>query len=221
MLVLALDTFSMNTGVVLWRDGNLLCELSLNTVRNRDISLAQMTQTALGYTNLTLEQVDGIVISRGPGSFTGLRVGAAYAKGICYALNKPLVAVSSFEALTAHLPPLNMDVMPIIYARGDEVYYAVFKFSEGKLNRVSGETIDRIENVLLKLTTPTLLLGSGVHRHWNVIRSKKRHLITAYCHYNNEPTARNIAQIGSERLKNGDIEDIYCFEPDYLQNFPR
>lgn len=219
MLILAIDTFDAVTGAALIRDGSLLAEKNLTRGKNRDAVLTEIVTSIMRDCETGFDGLDCLAVSSGPGSFTGLRVGTAYAKGICFAVNKPLVAVSSLETLAIAAGLTDKLIIPVIHARAKEVYYAGYLRDQSGLKQVWQSDLCSVEKLAAKIDRPAILTGSGCRKHWNIFTIGPGKLeIPAL---QPESAARFIGLIGLEKFKKGLNVNLMSFEPEYLQDFPR
>ena len=219
MLILSIDTFDVVTGVAVIRNGELLAERNLTRGKKRDAVLTAMVEGILQDCSITFDDLDCLAISSGPGSFTGLRVGAAYAKGICFALDKPLVTVGSLEALANTAGFTDRLIIPVVHARGKEVYYAAYKYKDSELTRIWDSDLCTADELSEKIGCPAVLIGSGCRKHREDLTSDPE-LIKIPLLYP-ESTAGFIGLLGTEKFKNGMLVNLERFEPEYLQDFPR
>ena len=130
MLILALDTSTFSGSIALVKDGRLLGEMTTPDVGTHSKWLMPSIDALLGDGRVGLAEVDYIALTNGPGSFTGLRIGVSVVKGLAWALGKPVLAVSSLEALAYNLKDCPSLVCPVIDARKDEVYAALYRFDQ-------------------------------------------------------------------------------------------
>lgn len=162
MNVLAMDTASESCGVALLTDDQVRAQLILTDGLPHAQGVLSAVDALLSLAGLTVVGVDLIVVTRGPGSFTGLRIGAAVAKGLALALEKPLVGVSSLETL-AHQSPLLEDgcVCPMLDARRGQVYWALYQRVGGELVAGSAEQVGPAEEAAVVIDQPCTFIGNG------------------------------------------------------------
>lgn len=141
-LILALETATEQSSVALLEEDTLVCGISFS--HGRDLSRMLMTavEDCLKLAQRSLKQVDAVACSVGPGSFTGLRIGVTAAKTLAFALEKPVIAISTLQALAASVP-LSSDsiVVPVIDARRNELFTAVFKHENGRMERLADDAL--------------------------------------------------------------------------------
>lgn len=216
MKILHIETSSKNCSVAISDGEKILCvceEVSENYKQSE--SLHTFVEWALEGAEIALQDIDAVSLGKGPGSYTGLRIGASSAKGFCYGLKIPLVAVNSLETMIE--PFLNKDydlVIPLIDARRMEVYTAVF---EGKTGKMMTET----EAMILDETSfqeysdlKIVFVGDGALKAKDLLRLPQAAFDeTVY------PSARYLVKKALEQIRNEQFEDIAYFEPFYLKDF--
>ena len=133
MPILALDTSTLVSSVAIASSEKLIAELILQTKLTHSEVLMPHIEQILAMTKLEKADLTGIAVSIGPGSFTGLRIGLAAAKGMAYALKLPIVGVSTLEALAYHYPIPNIYIAPLLDAQKGNVYMALYRWEKGIL----------------------------------------------------------------------------------------
>ena len=216
MKILYLETSSKNCSVAISDDEKLLCvceEVSENYKQSE--SLHSFVEWALEGAEISIKDIDAVCLGKGPGSYTGLRIGAASAKGFCYGLKIPLIAVNSLESMIEPFLNQNYDfVIPLVDARRMEVYTAVY-------DGISGEELVPTEAKVLDETSfqefkdkKVLFVGDGASKTQEIV-----HLPNA--EFNNDiyPSAKYLVKKTLEKIEKKDFEDIAYFEPFYLKEF--
>lgn len=132
MRVLAIDTSSIVASVAIVEEEKLVAEFTINNKKTHSQTLLPMLEQMVKFADVSLESVDAIAISGGPGSFTGLRIGAATAKGLGLALNKPLIHVPTLKALAYNMVGTSEFICPIMDARRSQVYTGIYRFEIGR-----------------------------------------------------------------------------------------
>jgi len=216
MKILYLETSSKNCSVAISDDEKLLCvceEVSENYKQSE--SLHSFVEWALEGAEISLKDLDAICLGKGPGSYTGLRIGAASAKGFCYGLNIPLMAVNSLESMKEPFLGQNYDlIIPLVDARRMEVYTAVY-------HGVSGEELSPTEAKVLDESSfqefadkKVLFVGDGAAKAKEILQ-----LPNAEFSEDLYPSAKYLVKKSLEKIKSNDFEDIAYFEPFYLKEF--
>ncbi len=227
MKILGIDTSTPIGSVALIESGNLVAEHTLNIVQAHASRLMPAIDTVLKWGNMTAADLDGCAVGIGPGSFTGIRIGVATIKSLCYALDKPIVGVSTLEAIAYNLRWSERIICPILDARRNEIYGAVFR-GGAAWKRLSEELCLPVEAFLKHLTDiptqPTMnhdsmkiFVGDGLDKYGEAIREtlgKTAHFADAIF---SVPRGASIAQIGSQRLHSQDSDNYWSLVPNYVR----
>jgi len=215
MKILHLETSSKNCSVAIAKDEELLClceEASENYRHSED--LHKFVKWALEGAEIEMEDLDAIGIGKGPGSYTGLRIGAASAKGFCFGLNLPLVAVDSLDSLAE--PFLNKDydfIIPLVDARRMEVYCKIFDGKGKEISATEPKILD--ENSFSQYKeSKVLFVGDGAQKASEILNLKN-----ADYQPNKYPSAEYLIKKGFQAIQNKNYEDVAYFEPLYLKPF--
>ncbi|MCL2416959.1 MAG: tRNA (adenosine(37)-N6)-threonylcarbamoyltransferase complex dimerization subunit type 1 TsaB [Bacteroidales bacterium] len=216
-MILSIETSTPICSVAIAKGGEVLA------IRENHEGLSHATLTAvfveevMKEVNLKLEDLDAVAISKGPGSYTGLRIGVSIAKGLCYALNKPLIAVSSIQALAQTATRYydeNHFYIPMIDARRMEVYSAVYDAKGDCLRDVQADIID--ENSYSDFTKqPIVLLGDGAKKCEEIFKNCPQISIDETLKF----SAKNMISLAQTAFENKDFVDVAYFEPFYLKDF--
>lgn len=164
MKILALDSTATVASVALCEDGRLLGEYTVNNGNTHSETLLPMVESLLGFFELDTDAVDLFAVSAGPGSFTGVRIGAATIKGLAFNTQKPCIGVSTLEALAYNLSMINGLICPVMNARRKQVYTALFRCKNGVLTRLlpdSAIAITELDELLSSYDEPVYLCGDG------------------------------------------------------------
>lgn len=182
--ILIIDTATSASSVAITVDGALLSECFANPERKHSASLMRILDQTLGDAGLSIEDMQVIAVTVGPGSFTGLRVGIATAKGLALATGVPLVGISTLAMLAMNLPHAALPVCPMLDARKNEVYTALFRCHEYP-EQLAPERVIKPADFLETIREPTLFLGSGALRYRELLRNRlgdKALFAPAHCH---------------------------------------
>ncbi|SIQ07865.1 tRNA threonylcarbamoyladenosine biosynthesis protein TsaB [Chryseobacterium sp. RU37D] len=216
MKILYIETSSKNCSVAISDNEKLLClteEVSENYKQSE--SLHTFVEWALEGASISLKEIEAVSLGKGPGSYTGLRIGASSAKGFCYGLKVPLIAINSLESMIEPFLGKNYDfIIPLIDARRMEVYTAVY---EGN----SGEEISPTEAKILDEASfeefrdkKVIFVGDGAKKAKEIIL-----LPDAVYDENVYPSAQYLVKKTLEKINKKNFEDIAYFEPFYLKDF--
>lgn len=164
MKILALDSTAVAASVALCEDEQLLGEYTIQNGNTHSETLLPMVESILRLFDLTPNDVDLFAASAGPGSFTGVRIGAATLKGLAFETNKPCIGVSTLEALARNLDVVNGIVCPVMNARRRQVYTAIFRMENGVMTRLlpdSALPLTELNELLRGYSDPIYLVGDG------------------------------------------------------------
>ena len=216
MKILHIETSSKNCSVAISDGEKLLClceEVSENYKQSE--SLHTFVEWALEGAEISLKEIEAVSLGKGPGSYTGLRIGAASAKGFCYGLKVPLIAVNSLETMLEPFLGQNYDVIiPLIDARRMEVYCAVFDGNSGKMiSETEAKILD--EQSFKELEGKKILfVGDGAKKAEEILQiSGADFKADVY------PSAKYLIKKSVEKFNRKDFEDVAYFEPFYLKDF--
>ncbi len=225
MKVLGLDTSGMVAGVALWEDDIIRAEYSVNYKKTHSQTLMPMLEEMCRMAELDMKELDGIAIASGPGSFTGLRIGSATAKGLGLALNKPLVEVPTLEGLAYSLWGSDRLVCPLMDARRSQVYTGFYEFASGEAGKrelkivavqramAAGDMMKELN----ELGREVIFLGDGVPVYEPMIRDELQvPFLIAPAHLNRQRAA-GVAALGAEYLKKGKGIPAKAHVPEYLR----
>jgi tRNA threonylcarbamoyladenosine biosynthesis protein TsaB len=220
--ILQIETATTSCSVALAADGKVLAFKQVNERNKHAEVITLFTEELVTNAGFTYNDLDAIAVSCGPGSYTGLRIGISTAKGLCFALDKPLIAIETLEAMAYGIindPNIVISkgtlLCPMIDARRMEVYCAVFNTDGEKLRATAADIIDENSfNELLK-DHQVLFFGDGADKCQVALGSNPNALfINCF-----ENSAAYLTQRASEKFKNNDFEDVAYFEPYYLKDF--
>ena len=215
--MLAIDTSSPTGSVAIADDDRLMAEFTLNLDYTHSRRLMRDIDLLLRALGLTIHQLDGLALTLGPGSFTGLRVGVATVKGMAIAADKPVAAVLTLDALAQNLFGTAAEVWALIDARKGEVFAARYLAgSGGRLERQGEPLLLTPQGLAGRLRGPAIVLGSGVPLCKNIWREGPAQVMVAPQQLW-QVRASVVAALGMERLRAGQTEDLAAFGPLYLR----
>ncbi|NLM13657.1 MAG: tRNA (adenosine(37)-N6)-threonylcarbamoyltransferase complex dimerization subunit type 1 TsaB [Epulopiscium sp.] len=221
MKILALDSSGNVASVAIIEDDKLLIELTINYKKTHSQTLLPMIDSICKMVNVDLESLDYIAAASGPGSFTGLRIGVATAKGLAYALNKPIIGVPTLDGLAYNITYTDYLICPIMDAKRNQVYTAFYLWEEDILKRQSDYLAIEINECVKKAkeyNRPIIFLGDGVP----VYKDKIKEEINDWRYYFAPPScnmqkASSIGSLGMILAKEGKYQDSMEFIPFYLR----
>lgn len=218
MKVLGLDTSTLMTtcGVI---DGDkLVGEYSLSQDMSHSEKLVPMIKQVLDSLNLTVADIDLFAAAVGPGSFTGLRIGLATVKAFAHVTNKPIIGVSTLEALAYNLP-FNDIVVPMLDARRNRVYTAIYKWKGNELEAIMKPCILEVAellNILDRDHNNIVVNGDGSLVYKDMIIEKLKDKVRFSTIGQNMCKASSICELALLRYKKNEVDDFYTLAPDYL-----
>ena len=165
MNILAIDTSALTATAAILSDDTLLGEISTTTKLTHSQTIMPMIDELLKKVSLDISDIDLFACSQGPGSFTGLRIGIGTIKGLAYGLGKPVVGVSTLEALAHNISYTDFTIAPIMDARRGQVYNALYHYNRGRLDCFCEPRALSLEELCGELTEKTIFVGDGVKVH--------------------------------------------------------
>ena len=220
MNILGIDSSGLVASVAVVEDDNLLAEYTVNYKKTHSQTLLPMLDEIVKMTELDLATIDVIAVAAGPGSFTGLRIGSATAKGLGLALQKPLVAVPTVEALAYNLWGTDKIICPLMDARRSQVYTGIYEFAGQELQVIEGQMAVPVTEIVEKLNAlkrEVIFLGDGVPVYKEVLAQKmKIPYLLAPAHLNKQRAA-SVATLGAVYAAKGKTESAIKHQPDYLR----
>lgn len=214
-LILNIETTTTNCSVSLSKEGEtLLLKEDYGENYSHAERLHVYINELLKEANVKLEALDAIAVSKGPGSYTGLRIGVSAAKGLCFALDKPLISISTLEALAHQVKIEDGFIIPMLDARRLEVYSAVFSAKQKQVRAIEAEVLDKTSYLNYLEKNKVYFIGNGVEKTKALITHENAIFIE-----NKLPSANEMSALGYAKYKKSDIEDVAYFEPYYLKDF--
>jgi tRNA threonylcarbamoyladenosine biosynthesis protein TsaB len=168
MIVLSIDSASKVATAALLDENNLIAEYTINNKMEHSTLIMDMVDKLLSDSNLSIDDIDGFIVSKGPGSFTGLRIGMATVKGLSFGANKPYVSISSLDALAYSLVSFDGIICPVMDALRDSVYTCLYKGNNGKLEKLidySALELDDLIKILKDKNEKVIFTGDGLIKH--------------------------------------------------------
>ncbi len=226
MRILGLDSSGLVASVAVVEDdgknSNLLAEYTVNYKKTHSQTLLPMLDEIVRMTELDPDTIDAIAVAAGPGSFTGLRIGSATAKGLGLAWNKPLVSIPTVDALAYNLYGTDSVICPLMDARRNQVYTGIYEFHEGKLSVIEPQMAVGIEEIARKLCAlerKVIFLGDGVPVFREALTERLmagREISFAPAHLNKQ-RAGAVAALAVSYVREGRTESAAAHRPDYLR----
>lgn len=220
MKVLGIDSSGLVASVAVVEDGQMLAEYTVNYKKTHSQTLLPMLNEIAQMIELDLKSLDVIAVAAGPGSFTGLRIGSATAKGLGLALEKPLVSVPTVEGLAYNFCGSDKVVCPLMDARRNQVYTGIYEFNGNELKIIESQMavgIDEIAEKINSLGREVIFLGDGVTVYQGILTEKITvPYLFAPAHMNKQ-RAGAVAALGLQYAQQGKTETAESHQPDYLR----
>lgn len=220
MKIVALDSSGLVASVAYWNDDILVAEYTTNFKKTHSQTLLPMLDEMVQRIELELSEVDAIAVAAGPGSFTGLRIGSATAKGLGLALNKPIIAVSTLEALAYNLYGTKQLICPIMDARRNQVYTAIYEYEKETLIERMEQVAIGIEELLVTLNKQektVVFVGDGIEVYRSVIEERLGSRASFAPAHLSKQRAGAVAVLGAKYYKEGKIQTAAEYQPVYLR----
>lgn len=217
-MILSLETATRNCSVALInsKNGELTIKEQFSEKYSHAEQLNIFIEEVLKSAGKSFSDLEAISISEGPGSYTGLRIGVSTAKGLCYALNVPLIAVGTLPAMTRGAVNKHPDYsvyVPMIDARRMEVFTQSFEKTGAHIDELRAEIVEPYSFDHLT-DRKTLFFGDGAQKCAGILNSENFHFVVDF-----HPSAKDVALIAKEKFDKGEFEDVAYFEPFYLKDF--
>ncbi|HZK10883.1 MAG TPA: tRNA (adenosine(37)-N6)-threonylcarbamoyltransferase complex dimerization subunit type 1 TsaB [Atribacterota bacterium] len=220
MKILGIDTSTKYCNIGLIEDEDILINYTMNGLRKKHSSiLMPAIKDLFKIMDLKIEEIHGVAVSIGPGSFTGLRIGLSVAKGLSYACSLPLLGIPTLEAMAFSLAGIPNLICPILESNKDEIYDVVFRGGES-LHRIMDYKCEDIHSLLARLSPlreKIIFLGDGIKRYRDNIKIKIGKDALFIDSQINLPMATNVAFLGLNKLIKKEEDDISKLSPFYLR----
>ena len=213
--ILNIETATTNCSVSLSKEGEILVLKEDNNANySHAESLHVFIDNVLKSVNLKPSDLNAIAVSKGPGSYTGLRIGVSAAKGLCFALDIPLISVETLQALSHQVIISEGIIVPMLDARRMEVYSAVYDANYHQVRDTEAQILDETSFQAYLKNGPVYFIGNGVEKAQTIITHPNANFIE-----DKLPSAREMAPLAYAKYKKNDTEDVAYFEPYYLKEF--
>ena len=217
MKILAVDTSAVTCSVAVMEDDLLLAELTVNDGQSHARHVMEMIQKVLAGSGLAVGDLDGFAVSRGPGSFTGLRIGISSIKGLALATGKPMAGISCLEALATQAGTGSCLICPMMDARKGEVYFARFSGAGERLNLQGREMVLPPQAAIASIDRPCLFVGPGALQYRETIAGTLGEK-ALFAPANQHPIrASTLACLARRRFAVEDADDAGSFVPVYIR----
>lgn len=220
MKILGIDSSGLTASAAIVSEDILVAEFTVNNKQTHSQTLLPMIDQVIKMSGIGLEELDGIAVAAGPGSFTGLRIGSSTAKGMALALNKPIISVPTLEGMAYRMAGCSGVICPLMDARRNQVYTGIYRVSGNRLECLLEQSAVDILEIVEKIneySENVVFLGDGVPVHRAVLEER----ITvpyqfAPLHLNRQSAAA-VAALGVVYMAEGRMEDAKDHKPVYLR----
>jgi len=217
MRVIAIETATMVGSIAIIDAARVISEITLNARATHSERLMAAIDRLLGDSGLAIDDMDGVAVSIGPGSFTGLRIGLSAAKGLSYASGKPLIGIPTLDALALNMTFSSYLICPIQDARKGEVYTALYRPGDNSPEKMTDDMAVDPSALAGMITQKTVFLGDGVNRYRELLMKQLGELYNEAPIPLQLPRASNVAMLALKRLEKGDTDDPFTMIPRYIR----
>lgn len=220
MKILALDSSGLVASVAILTEDTMLAEYTVNYKKTHSQTLLPMLDEIVKMLELDLNEVDAIAVAKGPGSFTGLRIGSATAKGLGLALDKPIIGVPTVDGLAYNVFGYCGIICPLMDARRNQVYTGLYEFVDGTFQVIEEQQAVDVTEIVDKINfcgKPVLFLGDGVDVYKEQLKKLTKVEYQFAPSHLNKQRAGAIGALAIQYYKEGQIESAKEHEPEYLR----
>ena len=217
-LILSIDTSTKVCSVALHSDGKLLAISELYTEKSHSGMLTTLCENVVRYAGFSLNDLDAFAVAKGPGSYTGLRIGVSTAKGFCFALDKPLIAVNTLEAMAYQLKDFYDEthlLCPMIDARRMEVYCQILDNQMNVISETEAKIINDSSFSKILNEKKIVFFGDGATK----CRAEISHKNAVFLNTEIHPSAKTVGLVATKSFEKSLFENVVTFEPFYLKDF--
>ncbi|HDD45283.1 MAG TPA: tRNA (adenosine(37)-N6)-threonylcarbamoyltransferase complex dimerization subunit type 1 TsaB [Candidatus Desulfofervidus auxilii] len=217
MKILTIDTSTSIGSVAIVEEGEIKGEVTLNLPLTHNQRLIKSLETLLRITKISFSEIDLLAVIKGPGSFTGLRIGVATAKGLAFALKKPLIGVNGLDTLAYNFSYISYLICPMLDARKKQVFAAFYIVEKGEIKRISDYYSIFPEILLKDLRRKTIFIGTGALIYKELIRQKLKEKAIFPPSHLHRIHPETIAQLALKAIEKGEKTDPITFVPFYIR----
>ena len=217
-LILSIETSTKVCSVALHQEGKLLAISELYTEKSHSGMLTTLCENVVKNAGFSLKYLDAMAVAKGPGSYTGLRIGVSTAKGFCFALDKPLISINTLEAMAFQVKDFYDEtylLCPMIDARRMEVYCQIFDNLMNVISETEAKIIDELSFSELLNKQKIVFFGDGSAKCKAEIKHKNAVFLNTAIH----PSARTVGFLATNSFEKSLFENVVTFEPFYLKDF--
>ncbi len=220
MRILAVDTSTNVASVAIIEDDVIIGEYNCNRGKTHSQRLMPMVQHLMETAGLTVSDIDAFAASIGPGSFTGLRIGVTTVKAMAFASEKPVISVHTLDALAYNIPFAENLICPMIDARNNQVFTAIYRFIGSKLERLTdymGIPVTELADIIRSMEGETVFLGDACNMHKDYFVSELGNRVNIAPPGISLAKASSVAILAGKAFREGKLESCYDMVPFYLR----
>lgn len=211
--ILQIDTSTTNCSVAISRNGKAIALKELSNGYSHAENLHVFVEEILSESALSFSELSAIAVSKGPGSYTGLRIGVSAAKGWCFALNIPLIALETLAVLANQIDSQKGFVVPMIDARRMEAYTRVYDCNFNEVRPIEAQLLDENSFSSYLAKDKVVFIGNKTAKIQEIIKHENAVFVDSL------PSAKEMSNLAYEKFNHKDVEDVAYFEPYYLKDF--
>jgi len=217
MKILAVDTATKSCSVAIAQKETILAEVTLVSEQTHSKHLMEVIKSVSRLSGIAISDLDGFAVTKGPGSFTGLRIGLATVKGLAAASGKPMVGISSLKCLAIQSFVPSFNICPIIDARKGEVYWAFYRYDDNQLQQLCPEQVTSPRIFLTDIQEPCVFVGNGARLYQDVIGLKLGNLAHFVPDSHSIIRGATVAYLSQKRFEKGNFDDASSLTPCYIR----
>lgn len=217
MKILAVDTATKTCSVAVVNEDAALSEITLARDQTHSKHLMEAIHSAIRLSGLDFSDIDGFAVTKGPGSFTGLRIGISLVKGLAAASGKPVVGISTLDAISLPYSLSEGLICPLLDARKGEVYFSRYRSVSGCLIKELDEHVLPPKEAVEDISAPCLFIGDGAFVYKTLLIEQLGNLAKFPPAYRNTIHATSVAHFALQKFKNNTHENIASFVPQYIR----
>ena len=220
MKLLAIESSGLVASAAVFADDTIVAEFTVNNKQTHSQTLLPMIDQVVTMSGIDLKEIDAIATTSGPGSFTGLRIGAATAKGLGLALHKPIVPITTLEALAFRLAGREGNICPMMDARRKQVYTGIYRFADHELVTVSRQKAIAVEELIRELNAlgeAVIFLGDGVTVYQEMLKENMQVPYSFAPAHLNKQRAGAVGALAEKYYREGKTVTAAEHQPEYLR----
>ncbi len=220
-MILAIESATNTASVALIDETGVLAEMTLNGKRTHSQTLMPLIEKMMDFAEISLDSIDGIAVSGGPGSYTGLRIGAATAKGLAQVIEKPIISVSTLETLASAFCGMEATVCAMLDARRKHVFTCTYRVTGDKVEPLTEKELlsyDETAEGLSDVEGTLVLVGDGLAAGAAFFKEHFSGRDVVFADISQQyPRAGNLGKLALSKMEDGETEDWLTHTPDYLR----